>query len=108
MSDEEEKDLEEISEEEQHQMLVEQLAAGDTTLNEVREDLGLPPLVGGDVSMNPAHHKAAPPKPPQMIMFDRYFMSLGRPMHHKAGMLAYKNTKGKKTREAWKALFKDY
>ena len=47
-------------------------------------------------------------KPPQVVMFDRYFMSLGRPMHHKAGMLAYVNTKGKKTREAWKALFAKY
>jgi len=52
--------------------------------------------------------KKEAPEPPQMLMFDRYFMSLGRPMHHKAGMLAFCNTKGKKTREAWEALFEKY
>jgi hypothetical protein len=56
----------------------------------------------------PEKLKVDAPKPPQMIMFDRYFMSLGRPMHHKAGMLAFCNTKGKKTREAWQALFAQY
>ena len=106
MSDEEEKDLEE-TEEEKHDRLVEALST-TMTLNEAREELDLPPMKHGDVTMNPAHHKAAPPKPPQMIMFDRYFMSLGRPMHHKAGMLAFCNTKGKKTREAWKTLFAKY
>lgn len=48
------------------------------------------------------------PAPPQMITFDRYFMSLGRPMHHKAGMAAFANVKGKKTVEAWDALFEKY
>ena len=45
---------------------------------------------------------------PQMITFDRYFISLGRPLHHRAGMEAYANTKGKRTRESWGALFKNY
>ena len=58
--------------------------------------------------------KAAPvvPSPPApaspKFTFDRYFNLLGRPARHKAGMLAYKNTKGKKTQEAWDALFKSY
>lgn len=85
----------------------------DVTLDEVREVLGMPTLgnekgeeVVGKVWTEAV--AAAPPKPPQMIMFDRYFMSLGRPMHHKAGMLAFVNTKGKKTREAWEALFSKY
>jgi len=48
------------------------------------------------------------PVPPKLITFDRYFNSLGRPGHHKAGMMAYVNTKGKKSREVWDSLFKDY
>ena len=96
MSDEE-KDLEEIS--------------ADVTLDEVREELGMPRLdnekgeeIAGTVWTKPV----AVSKPPQMIMFDRYFMSLGRPMHHKSGMVAYCNTKGKKTRKAWETLFEKY
>ncbi len=94
--------------------MVKALANGDKTLNEVREELDLPPIKYGDVSLNPEDHKPEPtakkvrPVPPQMITFDRYFLSLGRPMHHRAGLEAYKNTKGKKTLEAWKKMFADY
>lgn len=104
MSDEKEKDL----------IFAEKIPAykrlsTDTTLNEVREELDLPPIKHGDVSLNPdAHKKKVAIKPTPMITFERYFMSLGRPMHHKAGLVAYCNTKGKKTREAWKTLFEKY
>lgn len=57
---------------------------------------------------DPVPVKKERPAPPQMITFDRYFVSLGRPMHHKAGMAAFTNTKGKKTIEAWDALFEKY
>lgn len=44
------------------------------------------------------------------MTFDRYFISLGRPTHHKSGMEAYlgNKAKGKKTKEAWDRLLKDY
>ena len=102
MSDEKDKDL------------VEALASG-ATINEVREEMDLPPLGEvGDQPLNPTYVEAVKakkkerPAPPQMITFDRYFLSLGKPGHHRAGMEAYTNTKGKKTREAWEALFKHY
>lgn len=44
-----------------------------------------------------------------LLTFDRFFLSLGRPMHHKKGIAAYvKNIKGKKTVAAWNALLKGY
>lgn len=45
-----------------------------------------------------------------MMTFDRYFISLGKPLHHKHGMAAYigKLSKSKKTREAWDKMFKGY
>lgn len=53
--------------------------------------------------------KKAPPAPVEpLLTFDRWFISLGRPSHHKAGMQAYRPTKGRKTKAAWDRLFKDY
>lgn len=47
--------------------------------------------------------------PASMITFDRYFLLLGRPAHHKRGMIAYvKSTKGRKTRAEWDRLFQGY
>lgn len=54
--------------------------------------------------------KAAEPKEP-MLDFNRYFISTGKPPHHKAGMEAYlseRQLKGKKTKKAWDRLFQDY
>ena len=49
---------------------------------------------------------AAPPA--KLITFDRYFTFLGLPEHHKEGLKAYANTKGKRTKEAWDLLLKNY
>ena len=46
--------LDEISEQEQHEMLMEQLA-GYRTMNEVRRELDLPDLEHGDMPMNPTY-----------------------------------------------------
>lgn len=46
--------LDEISEQEQHEMLMEQLA-GYRTMNEVRRELDLPDLPHGDMPMNPTY-----------------------------------------------------
>jgi hypothetical protein len=43
-----------------------------------------------------------------MMTFDRWFASTGRPPRHKAGMKAFTDTKGKKTVEAWNKIFKKY
>lgn len=48
------------------------------------------------------------PTPPVLITFDRYFTMLKKPMHHKLGMIAYAPVKGKKTKEAWDLIFKNY
>lgn len=45
---------------------------------------------------------------PVLVTFDRWFALQGRPAHHKAGMSAYTNTKGKMTVDAWNKLFKNY
>jgi hypothetical protein len=77
-------------------------------IDELEEELtASAPVVGEKV----AEEVTAPPyrsPPPPMITFDRYFMALGKPMHHKAGMAAYGSIKGKKTKEAWDSLFKKY
>lgn len=49
--------LDEMSEQEKHEMLTEQLASY-MTLNEVRRSLDLPELPGGDVPMNPVYFTA--------------------------------------------------
>lgn len=43
-----------------------------------------------------------------MLTFDRWFATTGRPAHHKAGMRAYVNVKGKRTKAFWDGLFKSY
>ncbi len=51
------------------------------------------------------------PKPIPVMTFDRYFATLGKPDHHKAGMRAYlsvRNLKGKKSVEAWNRLLDGY
>ncbi len=86
MSKKKEKDLEEL----------------EYVLDEIVEDTGESAVVTFKVAPKEAV------KPPQMITFDRYFTSLGRPMHHKPGMEAFCKTKGKKARPAWEALFAKY
>jgi len=49
-------DIPEESEEEYAAMLAEQLASY-RTVNEVRAELGLPPIPHGDVSLNPKDHE---------------------------------------------------
>jgi hypothetical protein len=49
--------LDELSEQEKHEMLVEQIASY-MTLNEARRTLDLPDIVGGDVPMNPVFLQA--------------------------------------------------
>lgn len=52
--------------------------------------------------------KKVRPKPEPTMTFDRWFISLGRPLHHKAGMVAFAKTKGKRSSNAWYKLFKAY
>ena len=47
-------------------------------------------------------------KPVIFLNFDVWFSSLGKPMHHKAGMKAFAPTAGKRTVDQWKELFKNY
>ena len=48
-------------------------------------------------------------EPEPRISFDRFFQTLGKPAHHKKGMIAFvKNVKGKLTLAAWSALFEGY
>lgn len=49
--------LDELSEQEKHEMLVEQISSY-MTLNEARKSLDLPPLPGGDIPMNPVYIQA--------------------------------------------------
>lgn len=49
--------LDELSENEKHEMLVEQLASY-MTLNEARQSMSLPPLENGDIPMNPTYIQA--------------------------------------------------
>ena len=49
--------LDEMSEQEKHEMLVEQISSY-LTLNEARKQLDLPPLDGGDIPMNPVYMQA--------------------------------------------------
>lgn len=48
------------------------------------------------------------PKPKVTMTFDRWFNTLKRPQHHKAGMKAFADTKGKRTKETWDRLFQGY
>lgn len=45
-----------------------------------------------------------------LLTFDRYFLTLSRPLHHKAGMVVFaKNrTKQKRSVAQWDKIFKDY
>ena len=52
--------------------------------------------------------KKEKPKPLVTLTFDRWFNTLKRPQHHKAGMRAFADTKGKRTKEAWDRLFQGY
>lgn len=57
----------------------------------------------------PEKKEAAPPE--LMLSFDRYFSTLGRPDHHKAGMKAFLKkgqAQGKKAKSYWEQLFKTY
>lgn len=46
----------ELTEQEKHEMLVAQLSSY-MTLNEARHQLGLPPIEGGNLPMNPIYHR---------------------------------------------------
>lgn len=51
------------------------------------------------------------PKPEPVFSFDRYFATLGKPAHWKAGMRAYitkKDLRSKKTVAEWDRLFQNY
>lgn len=51
------------------------------------------------------------PKPQPVFSFDRYFATLGKPAHWKAGMRAFLRTKdlrSKKTVAEWDRLFTNY
>jgi hypothetical protein len=50
----------------------------------------------------------AAPAPEVRITFDRWFAMSGRLARHKAGMLAYTSTTGKRTVAAWDAAFQAY
>lgn len=53
--------------------------------------------------------KAGDGKDPQLMMtFQRWFSLQGRPPHHKKGMWAFANTKGKRSIAAWNRLFERY
>ena len=43
-----------------------------------------------------------------MMTFDRWFSLQNRLFHHKRGMKAYTNTRGKRSIEEWNRLFKGY
>ena len=48
------------------------------------------------------------PKSEPVMTFQRWFATLGKPAHHKAGMMAFTSTSGKRTPAAWNAAFKNY
>lgn len=53
--------------------------------------------------------KAGDGKDPQLMMtFQRWFALQGKPPHHKAGMRAFGNTKGKRSIAAWNRMFAAY
>ncbi len=51
------------------------------------------------------------PKLEPVFSFDRYFATLGKPIHHKAGMKAFvkkADLRSKKTVQAWNRIFAAY
>lgn len=52
--------------------------------------------------------QSTPAPLPQLITFDTWFSSTGRPAHHRYGMSAYADTGGRKTKEYWDSIFKNY
>lgn len=44
----------------------------------------------------------------KLMTFDTWFLSTGRPVHHKKGMQAYTDTKGKKSVDYWNQVFSTY
>lgn len=49
-------------------------------------------------------------KKTNLLTFDRYFLTLDRPLHHKAGMEAFAKNKIKQKRTAsmWNKIFANY
>lgn len=45
---------------------------------------------------------------PARVSFEMWFNAQNKPAHHKRGMMAYSDTKGKKTAEKWSKIFKNY
>lgn len=60
---------------------------------------------------DPASAPKQPATPQTLLSFDRYFATLGKPVHHKAGMKAFLKKgegQGKKTQAYWELIFKNY
>lgn len=49
-----------------------------------------------------------PAVPGQVVSFDRWFSTTGKPDHWKAGMHRFALTSGKKSLAAWAKLFENY
>ena len=67
--------------------------------------------VTAPVAPKPAPAKTGPTTPELRLSFDRYFVSLGKPSHHKEGMRKFlppRAIKGKRTVADWDALFVTY
>lgn len=84
------------------------MATKDSKKNDFDLEEEAAPAPAKAQSPAPAPAPAAPAAPEPVVSFDRWFASLGRPQHHKAGMKAYASTKGKKTVTAWIAVFAGY
>lgn len=84
------------------------------TKDEKTESADTPKVEYKRATVQVMQEKEAPKKtkrPMATFTFDRWFASLGRPIHHKAGMLAYlskKASQGKKTVAEWERLFASY
>lgn len=59
-----------------------------------------------EMPASPAPVVKAPP--PQLVTFDRWFVTFGKPDRWKAGMRAFADTTGKKTVAQWNAIFAGY
>ena len=83
----------------------------DETLETVEERLPEPELAPVFIPAPTPPPKPARAKPEPVFSFDRYFASLGKPIHWKAGMRAWlsrRAAKGKRTVAEWNRQFIDY
>lgn len=77
---------------------------------EKKEEPAKPAAKGEMIVSKPAAPApvAPVPAPAPLMTFDRWFATTKRKPHHKAGMYAFANTNGRKTRAQWDAVFKTY